>query len=75
MERRDHQSGGYSIDSSVTEGLSVFEAMSIAMRTDLSGEVEEGGWAVEKVGTVFVEVEEGIVKKRPRQSSGQVERR
>lgn len=66
------------MDSSVTAGEEVRVAVIMAMRTDFrSGVVLSAGWAVEWVG-VGVLVGSGgvaVVEKRPRQSSGQVERR
>lgn len=76
MERRVSQSGGKSIHSSVTAGELVLFAIIMAMRTDLRrGEAESAGFADGNVGMVSADGGEDVVEKRPRQSSGQVDRR
>ncbi len=62
--------------SSVTAGALVLFAIIMAMRTDFRwGEAESAGCADGNVGMASGDGGEDVVEKRPRVSSGQVERR
>ena len=57
--------------SSVTEGWTIFVAMTIAISTDLrSGETESGGWAAVYVVVEAASGGDERVENMPRQSSG-----
>jgi len=76
VERRVSESGGKSILSSVTAWELVLFAIIMAMRTDLRlGEAESAGFAKGNVGMTSVDGGDDVEEKRPRQSSGQVDRR
>ncbi len=72
----DCEASGRSMDSSVTKWEVHLVAITWAMRTPfLFGEAESGARAEGYVGADETGVEVSAVEKRPRESSGQAERR